>query len=415
MRPTETLLTLIPRPYQLEGRDFLAARRHALLADEMRVGKTPQAILACEAVGAERVLVVCPAIAVEQWRREFPRWYGAIGKARPPDRYVCSYDHLRLNAERLLGEKWDVAIADEAHFAKNPEAARTKLIYGKGGLGWCSKRLWALSGTPAPRHAGELWPMLRAFGAVGMTYLEFCRRYCRIDFLSQRPVGTKEDKIPELRELLAKVMLRRTRKQVAPDMPEISFDFLEITPTKGGADLRGVPENVTDTWLEAHAVADKEDRQAVALAKVGPLGDEIEFAIGNGLLKQTVVFGWHVEPLKALTRQLVARGIAAECITGETPQGQRDAIQQRFRAGETQGVCANILAAGTAIDLSAARHAYALELDWVPGNNSQAVNRLISMDKNDPVTVDVCTWPGSADDRVQKALLQRVRELSKLY
>ena len=56
------MLTL--RPYQEVGRDFLAARRHALLADEMRVGKTPQAILAAEKVGAQRTLVVCPAIAV---------------------------------------------------------------------------------------------------------------------------------------------------------------------------------------------------------------------------------------------------------------------------------------------------------------------------------------------------------------
>ena len=78
-------------------------------------------------------------------------------------------------------------------------------------------------------------------------------------------------------------------------------------------------------------------------------------------------------------------------------------------------ICANILAAGVAIDLSAARHAYFLEMDWVPGNNVQAVNRLASMDKLDKVTVDVVTWPGSTDDRVQKVLLRRVQELAKLY
>jgi len=47
-----------PRPYQLIGRDFLAARTRALLADQMRVGKTPQAIMAADKLGAERVLVL---------------------------------------------------------------------------------------------------------------------------------------------------------------------------------------------------------------------------------------------------------------------------------------------------------------------------------------------------------------------
>jgi hypothetical protein len=53
-------------------------------------------------------------------------------------------------------------------------------------------------------------------------------------------------------------------------------------------------------------------------------------------------------------------------------------------------------------------------LDWVPGNNAQAANRLISMEKEEKVTFDVVTWPGSTDDRVQKILLRRVAELSKL-
>ena len=62
------------RPYQIVGRDFLLSHSRALLADEMRVGKTPQAILAAAAAGGSS-LVVCPAIAVSQWRREWQRWW----------------------------------------------------------------------------------------------------------------------------------------------------------------------------------------------------------------------------------------------------------------------------------------------------------------------------------------------------
>jgi hypothetical protein len=112
---------------------------------------------------------------------------------------------------------------------------------------------------------------------------------------------------------------------------------------------------------------------------------------------------------------LNARGLRAEFITGEVQQTPRAWIQEQFREGAIDVVCAQILAAGTAIDLSAARHGYFLEMDWVPGNNVQAANRLVNMDKLDKVTIDVATLPRSSDDRVQKVLLRRVRELSKLY
>ena len=59
------------RPYQIVGRDFLAARTRALLADHMRLGKSACAIVAADKVGAERVLVLCPAIATYQWREQW--------------------------------------------------------------------------------------------------------------------------------------------------------------------------------------------------------------------------------------------------------------------------------------------------------------------------------------------------------
>jgi SWI/SNF-related matrix-associated actin-dependent regulator 1 of chromatin subfamily A len=403
---------LTPRPYQIAGRDFLASRRFALLADEMRVGKTPQAILAARKLNAQEAIVVCPAIAVEHWKREWHRWWTTT--CRPT---VLSFDKFRRDPDYVLKHRWDLAIVDECHFAKNPEAQRTKLIYGKGGLGWVADRLWALSGTPAPKHAGELWCMLKAFGVVGLSYEDYVRRYCVLDGMGVIR-GTKESMIPELRGLLAKVMLRRTRKEVAPEMPDIDFQFLEVKPAPG-VDLK-YAAGKTDAELEAYIDAqqtgtwDVEDRIAVAMAKAQELVGHIEFAIENNLLQQIVVFGWHVEPLKELVGMLHERHITAASITGQTSSKDREQVQQWFREGRLQVVCANILAAGTAIDLSAARHAYMLELDWVPGNNLQAVNRMVSMDKMDKVTVDVVTWPGSVDDRVQRVLMRRVRELNQL-
>lgn len=373
----------------------------------MRVGKTPQAILAARQLNAHPAIVVCPAIAVPQWQAEWKRWWP---ESPPPT--VVSYDRARLSSPQLLKQKWKVAVVDECHFAKNPAAKRTKIIYGTGGLGWVAERLWALSGTPAPKHAGELWPMLRAFGAVKCTYDEFIRHFCYIDSLTLQVKGTKEKHIPELKALLASVMLRRTRKDVAPEMPGIGFDFLEVVPT-WPADL---PDGIKTSpeWLEANAARYSESRQDVAKAKVQPLAAEIRFALEQGLLKQTVVFGWHVEPLRDLRDRLRHGSVRAEVITGATPQRERQLIQEGFRGGRIQVVIANILAAGTAIDLSSARHGYFLELDWTCAANSQAANRLIAIGKNDPVTIDIVTLPGTVDDAISRVLVRRAKELRAL-
>jgi SWI/SNF-related matrix-associated actin-dependent regulator of chromatin subfamily A-like protein 1 len=407
-------VTVTPRPYQLVGRDFLASRRHALLADEMRVGKTPQAILAAAKIGANRPLVICPAIAVEHWRREFVKWWPA--KQQPLfSPVIMSYDRAKMEAEVLLANRWPVTIVDECHYAKNPDAQRTKLIYGKNGLGWVSDKLWALSATPATKHAGELWAMLRAFGVTKLDYERFAQYYCDGYYdRGFRITGTKVSRIPELRHLLSKVMLRRTRREVAPEVPPIDFQFLEFTRDPS-LDLSVPDGSPLETWLEQNQDFDREDRIAVASAKAHQLAEEIIFSLENDMLKQTVVFGWHREPLGILAQLLSAKSIKVEMLTGATPTAARTMIQDDFRAGKVQVIVANIAAAGTAIDLSAASHGYFLELDWVPGNNVQAANRLVSLQKAEGVTFDVVTWPGTTDDKVQRILLRRASELAKIY
>ena len=119
---------MTPRPYQLAGADFLVGKRHALLADQMRVGKTPQAIMACARVKAERILVLCPAIATYQWAQQWADW-----SARAPARIldaiwapgpdfkgvlISSYNRALMNLDALRAlPKWDVLVVDEAHFA----------------------------------------------------------------------------------------------------------------------------------------------------------------------------------------------------------------------------------------------------------------------------------------------------------
>jgi SWI/SNF-related matrix-associated actin-dependent regulator 1 of chromatin subfamily A len=428
------------RPYQEVSRSFLAGRRFALLADEMRLGKTPPTIVAARDIGAVRILVICPAIAVAQWVRELKRWGGydaqTAGFGDPQHQvFVTSFDKAVTHREMLTARQWDVLAVDEVHYCKTPSAKRTQAVFGNKGLVRGAWFVWALSGTPAPNHVAELYPLLKTFGAVKCSYSTFVSAYCWVDAQTFKPKGTKASKVPELRELLAKVMLRRKRKEVAPDMPEIGFEFLPVKPDLTGIDAlmlgnaSAVPEEtkaqlsiLANFLREPDAAAQITERagdfnlarQYSALAKVSSLADEITFNLAASLYKQTVVFGFYVRPLHMVASLLVARGIKAEIINGSTPPEKRERYQDMFRRGTLPVLLCQIIAAGTAIDLSSADHGYFLELDWVPGNNMQAAHRLVSMTKATPVTYDIVTWPGSPDEAVQRTLARKVAELSQL-
>lgn len=363
--------------------------------------------MAADKIGAERVLVLCPAIATRQWKTQWNEWsertdIRILGERAVPAAdfkgvLISSYNRALMNLDRLRDGRWDVFIPDEAHFAKTPTTQRTAMVYGKDGLGWAADRLWALTGTPAPNHAGEMWALLRAFGVVKMTYDEFVYHYCIYDPVKGRFHGNKKQHLPELRRLIEPFTLRRTLREVAPDMPRIAYNFFVVDP-ETTADLNADdPDQVAE-----------QDRIAVAMAKVPTLVDEIQRNLEAQEYTQTVVFGYHVEPLEFLVGALSSRGIGAATLTGRTSQRKRENIQDAFKIGVLPVVAAQMIAAGTAIDLSAAQHGYMLELDYVPDNNAQAAHRLVNLQTQLPVSFDILTWPGTRDDMVQRRIMKKV-------
>jgi SWI/SNF-related matrix-associated actin-dependent regulator 1 of chromatin subfamily A len=126
-------------PYQLEGIRFVLEREGTLLADEMGVGKTIQAIGVINAdPSIKSVLIVCPAVMRLVWKRElglwlsFQRTIGVVGidrDAADKQIIICNYDRLstRWLQAKLACHLWGLAILDESHFCKSPDAKRTRL------------------------------------------------------------------------------------------------------------------------------------------------------------------------------------------------------------------------------------------------------------------------------------------------
>lgn len=428
------------KPFQEDGRDFLASHRYALLADEMRLGKTAQAITAAQKVGASRILVVCPAIAITHWETDFKRWWPDY-----PRLVVASYDHMRRHVDAYKGPKWDVLVLDESHMLKSPDAQRTRAILGKGGIAWHTHRVWALSGTPAPNNASELWPLLRTFGATRADFDQFRRRYCNVDPLSDKIYGNKKANLPELRAILGTVMRRRLKKTVAAELPKCTLSPLFVKPDPSNVDLayqfavspddwiekaesmeavlkRAVdgmsPDEMID-YLDANVAELATLRRITALLKSPALVDLIDFELTTGLLDKAVVFGYHMDAMHVSRALLKEKGWRVDMIYGGTPRTKRDAVLKRFnrptRSGGSRVLFAQIIAAGTAIDLSSAHEGFLLERDWVPGNNAQALERMGGYKQTMPVVIRDLIIPGSIDEIIAGVVNRKMADLADIY
>lgn len=412
-------MDITPFPYQLVGADWLATKRHALLADEMGLGKTVQAVLAAKKIGAERILAVCPAVARFTWARHFG-WAGYRAfpilsrrdyQYRVPNEGVVVTSYDLLDVVQLM-EQWDVIIADECHFLKSLEAQRTNNLYSKRGLVHLADVFWNVSGTPVPNHAGELWQMLYVFGVYRKSYEEFVAEFCvvRDTPYGERITGTKTKNIPALRALLAPFMLRRKKKDVLKDLPEILFADL---PLPGEPVDFSVMDHADLEALETIYESVSALRRHVGLSKVAAIVDLVRDELDAGLDK-IVLFAIHRDVIAMLETALKRYG--AVSLHGGTPAAQREKNRVRFQTDPKCRVfIGQVIAAGTAIDLTAACHAIFVESDWVPGNNAQAAMRLHRIGQTRPVLIRFASLGGSLDEQIQATLRRKAKQLVQLF
>ncbi|MES2348464.1 MAG: DEAD/DEAH box helicase [Pseudomonadota bacterium] len=440
-------------PYQQEGAVWLTQSKFRLLADEMRLGKTPQTIRASDIVQAKRILVLCPAVARINWLREFDKFAlndrsGAVidskdvvNRITSSDIVACSYDLLTDDAilAALLAVTWDVLVLDECHYLKSIDAVRSASVLGKDGLIHKAARTWFLSGTPAPNHPAELWTMLYVAGVTTLTYDAFVKRYCTG---RNTPYGFKitgGKNIPELRDAMAPFMLRRTKAEVKPEMPPVLYSTLVVQPgevdieshffaqwTAGGdaAVLKTIEAqagNAQNAWtsgqfLALEAIADQTAlyRRYTGLQKVPAVVEKVAAELKAGAYNKIVLFAWHQAVIETLRQGL--REFGAVTLYGGTPPAKRQANIDEFQNHPRCCVfIGNILAAGTAIDLSAASNCLIVEPSWVPGENAQASMRMDGPAQKEQISVQFVSVAGAFDESMQTTLSRKMQTIANLF
>ena len=414
---------MTPYPHQREGALWLSSKSKGILVDDPGLGKTTTSLLS---VARDLpILVIGPTAARIPWKQEVPIWRPDYSFSevktkkdfswpKPGELKFTTFDILpptidekikdRKKKRQLLNEVPSftdllsdfpenlVVIIDEIHKVSNPKTQRFQRIreiriatLNRGG------KVIGLTGTPLPNRQEQLWNLLEllsltkeVFGSKEKFYYLFGAKpglWGGMEF----PDPTKRKPAREVSERLARVMLRRTRQQVRPDLPEKIFQLLPL----GSEDLSASKVRDKLTRLEDHlgSLTDEElmswlQNQSRDFTGIAKLRQEIAIAKIPTMLKYVksyeednmplVVASAHLEPIRELSKR-EGWGV----ISGETSQKVREQVAQDFLDGKLLGVGLTIRAGGVALSLHNTQEMLFVDLEWTPGDNSQAEDRIL--------------------------------------
>ena len=400
------------RPYQHKGFEWMALLSEigagACLADDMGLGKTLQTLCFIAWKHAQDVnsrhIIVCPASLIYNWKQEIEKFVPGLkamiynGLQRNLDQFfkedasvmICSYGTLRSDIEQLKIYPWSVAVIDESQNIKNVQAQITRAV---GQLN-TSARI-ALSGTPVMNNTFDLYAQLNFLLPGMFGGQEFFRK----EYANPIDRDGDMDKVKALQQITAPFVLRRTKGQVATDLPEKTESvlwcemgeaqmmvynkikhqirdsiFLDIKT--GGLERNKL--NILQGILKLRQVCGSpsllpEKENTEDAIKIDMLMEEL------GRLKQNkaLVFSQFKGMLHLIADRCRKAGIAFYHFDGDTPVAERAEMVNKFQAEEDKtGVFLISLKSGNAgLNLTAADYVFLIDPWWNTAVQQQAIDR----------------------------------------
>jgi SWI/SNF-related matrix-associated actin-dependent regulator 1 of chromatin subfamily A len=469
--PLTPLITGGLFPHQVEAVGRLAQSDRYLLADDQGLGKTIVAIRAADALSARRILVVAPVSALRNWQREFlrfqtaPRTVGIVTSKAIPDTDVLliSTDlpgRTLKTLQALLRLQYDVLIIDECQSLKSPKSKRTRAVYGSkctgtDGLVSRADAVWALSGTPAPNHPGELWAITRALWPKAITNPRtgfvlnewaFTEQYCvtQITRWGRRVIGGRN--LPELKDRLQPYFLRRKKEDVLKDLPPRRIVLYPLEPTTALRELRAAenteagkhlreilqaaeaklrlkyekPDLSYDEKGDLVAAIQRADHELArlwhltGLAKADAAVRMLDQELEDQTLDKVVIFARHREVLRVLHDGLGQHGVVQ--VDGSTPGQTRQTRIDAFQTDpDVRVFLGQIDACSTAITLTAASNVVLVEYSWTPATNLQAIDRCHRIGQRSAVLARFLCLSGSLDEAVTTAIQRKTAMINQIF
>ena len=439
-------------PFQKAGISYALKHTNVLLGDSMGLGKTMQAIGVLNSIEWKNCLIITPASLKINWSRELKKWLVkprtiaiAEGNGFPvAEIVIINYDMLKKYEMILRTNTWDVLIVDESHYLKNDDAIRTQQVLGKKEkvAGQYiqtlepipAKRKMFLTGTPIPNRPIEGWAIFSALAPdIFPSFWGYAKRYCDAQ---QNGYGwdiSGSSNLDELQEKLrANIMVRRLKEDVLPELPPKRRQVIEL-PMNGSkesvsAELDAISKHETELTelkiqVEIAKAGDKDeykdavqklkDAASVAFTEISKLRHETALSKLPHVIahikdvideRKVVVFAHHHDVIQAIVDAFPG----SVKLTGENAQNERqDAIDKFQTDPNCRLFVGSIMAAGVGITLTAASHVIFAELDWVPGNITQAEDRLHRIGQKDSVLVQHLVVDSSLDARMARTLVEK--------
>ena len=410
--------------HQEEGIKFLLSRNGCILADDMGLGKSIQSIIAALESGAKNILVVCPSSAKINWEREIQVFCNdtAIveGKKWAQAKFtIINFDilknfHTLVETRRALTPEelsavnrdlanvnFDLAIIDEAHYLKNNDSIRGKIMVELA-VKHMIPKVWLLTGTPVANRPMDFFNLLKIIKSpLAQNWKHYATRYCEgRKFFRTLKSGQKKqiwltDGASNLEELASKtknIILRRLKTEVL-DMPD-----KVITPMYHKLDAKGRKEyeELWDAYLIKRASEGKKNgnlqkdlvelillRQFIAAQAIPYTIEMAENAIEMG--RKVIIFTNFDEEQEILARHF---GKIAVRHNGKMTTNAKQKSVDGFQTNNKIKVfIGNEKSAGVAITLTEGTVVIFNSYDWVPGNNEQAEDRAFRIGQKNDVNV----------------------------
>jgi SWI/SNF-related matrix-associated actin-dependent regulator of chromatin subfamily A-like protein 1 len=406
--------------HQEDGIKFLLSRKGSILADDMGLGKSMQSIIAAIESGAKKILIVCPSSTKINWEREINVFCDDTtiidGKIWSEAKFtIINFDILKnfhtlvdnktpidtiVNRE-LANANYDLCIIDEAHYLKNNDSIRGKIM-----VELCSKynieRTWLLTGTPVANRPMDFFNLLKIIKSpIAENWKHYAVRYCEgKQFFRTLKNGKKKqiwltDGASNLEELASKtknIVLRRLKTEVL-DMPDkVITPMYQKLDKKGRAEyeklwddyiLQKIEDGKRVNNLQKDLVELILLRQFIAAQAIPYTIELAENAIEMG--RKVIIFTSFTEELEILGHHFGKLAVKHNGpMSTKLKQKSVDAFQENDKVKVFIG---NIKSAGVGITLTEGTVVIFNSFDWVPGNNEQAEDRAFRIGQKNNVNV----------------------------
>ena len=412
INPPEHLKATL-RPYQLAGFQWLIFLNEAgwggILADDMGLGKTIQTLTFFQYYknlhpGA-KYMVVCPTTLMYNWENEIkkftptlthvihhgPKRNVSVNAYEGIDIIVTTYGTMRSDIKVFKEIPFDYVVLDESQSIKNPQSqvAKASLLLN-------SKNRLALSGTPVQNNTFDLYAQMNFLNPGMLGSREF--------FMSEfaTPIDKfREDEVKlQLRKLTHPFLLRRTKEQVAKDLPEKTETILYC---EMGTEQRKIYDAYRNTYrsqilgmieergmeksqmhilqgltklrqiCDSPAIMNEEERFHNYSIKLDELSREITENVGD---HKVLVFSQFLGMLALIRKKMEEEGISYVYFDGSSSSSEREkAIQQFQNDTECRVFLISLKAGGIGLNLTAADYVYIVDPWWNPAVEQQAIDR----------------------------------------